>query len=293
MVIVTLMISCHSKKPVSLDNNELSSLILDHENWKLERQNNLSQPYGWLSLVGLSWLKKGENLMGSGSMCNIKLDNKYPELLGRIYLNDSIFFETINNESVLNNGEKFDSGSLVSDANPPYTVLTHGSLSWYIVHRNNKYGVRIRDSLAETRMNFTGLEYFPFSESMVMEVEVEVTSSDTVNIMNVLGMESKNPVAAYLRFSHDNKNYKLAALDGGPLNYFLIFSDNTTGFSTYGGGRYISVQRPVDEENKTKIDFNRAYNPPCVFTDFATCPLPPKSNHLFFEVQAGEKKFHD
>ena len=292
--VITILLSCHRKNPVLVENNNsLNQLILDHETWKSQRLSNLMHPYGWLSLVGLSWMKNGENLMGSGDACQIKLNPEFPALLGRIHLTDSIFFEADKSGSIFQNGKAFDSGILSTDAHPNYTVLNYRSLQWYVIERNNKYAIRIKDSLSTVRTNFSGIQYFPYAEDMVFEVEVEEVINDSINITNVLGMESQNRIAAYLNFSFDGRKYKLAALDGGPQNYFLIISDNTSGFSTYGGGRYISVARPAERTKLTHIDFNRSYNPPCVFTDFATCPLPPKSNHLYFEVRAGERKYHD
>ncbi|MBT8230200.1 MAG: hypothetical protein KJO50_08065, partial [Bacteroidia bacterium] len=214
-IAVLIMLSCHRKHAVLIESDNLSALILEHENWKRQRHLSLTKADNWLSLVGLSWLKKGENFMGSGSDCNISLSGEYPEKLGKIILNDSIFFETLNEKEIYCKGERFYSGQLRSDANPPYTTLTYQSLRWYIIKRDNKYGVRIKDTLASTRMNFKGIEYFPYSESMVLEVKVEETHKDSVQITNVLGFQSDNPIEAFLCFSYDDKDYKLSALDGG------------------------------------------------------------------------------
>jgi uncharacterized protein (DUF1684 family) len=106
-------------------------------------------------------------------------------------------------------------------------------------------------------------------------------------------MTSRYHKAAQLKFKHQGKKYILDVLAESNSDYFLMFSDETSAFSTYGGGRYLYIRRPEKEGGTVTIDFNRAMNPPCTFTDFATCPLPPKSNHLDFEIRAGERKWHD
>lgn len=253
------------------------------------RETRLKSPTGWLSVVGLHWLEEGMNSIGAAADNTIIFPSTTTETIGA-YQKDgnNIFFGKVEEVEVLSNGEPYLGGLVDVQA---FTVANHGSLHWYILKRGEKYGIRLKDTMSENRMNFKGIPYYEPDKKYRFNVQVTDTQ-DSMTITNVLGVQSRVKIAAYLNLYIAEELYSLAALDEGGDNYFLIFSDETSAVETYGGGRFLYPKKPCDTcEQITVLDFNLAQNPPCAFTDFATCPLPPKRNHLRFKVKAGEKTY--
>jgi uncharacterized protein (DUF1684 family) len=179
---------------------------------------------------------------------------------------------------------------LRADTESRTTYMNSGSLTWYLIHRGDKFGIRIKDSLSEQRLTLKSIPHYPINANWKIKAKfIPPYEGATIDIENILGQVSDDPLAGILEFNYQGKNHQISALDGGPEAYFLIIADETTGKETYGGGRYLYVDR-ADANGVTYIDFNKAYNPPCVFSEFATCPLPPEENYLPFAVTAGEKE---
>lgn len=253
------------------------------------RETSLQRPTGWLSLIGLHWLDEGMNSIGAAADNSIVFPRTTTETIGAYQKEgDNIFFGKVEEVEVLHKGEPYLGGPVDVQS---YTEVNHGSLYWYIIKRGEKHGIRLKDTLAKSRVDFNGLSYFPIDDKYRFEAQVTPTT-DSTTITNVLGEQSRVPIAAYLSFDVAEQYYSLAALDEGGDSYFLIVSDETTAGSTYGGGRFLYPKKPCDTcAQITTLDFNLVQNPPCAFTDFATCPLPPKQNHLKFKVEAGEKTY--
>jgi len=172
------------------------------------------------------------------------------------------------------------------------TVLEHGSLQMVVIRRGQRVGLRVRDRDSAPRRAFKGLEYFPIQESRRVRARFEAFDPpQRVPIVNVLGDQNDMISPGRLVFELDGVTHSLDALyeTEEKKDLFIILRDRTSGESTYPAGRYMHVPLPVKGE--TEIDFNRAYNPPCAFTEFATCPLPPKQNWLRVKIEAGEKAF--
>jgi len=167
-----------------------------------------------------------------------------------------------------------------------------GSLLINIVKRGDRIGVRVKDSESRTRREFKGLEYFPIDPKWRIEARFEpYQPPKTIPITNVLGMTDEEVSPGALAFEVDSKTYRIdPILEKGETDYFVMIADETTGRETYGAGRYLYVS-PPDASGKVVVDFNKTYSPPCAFTNFATCPLPPRQNHLPFRIEAGEKKY--
>ena len=170
-------------------------------------------------------------------------------------------------------------------------MLRRGSLLFYLIRRGDKIGVRVKDSQSEARRNFRGLDYFPIDPGWRIEARFEPYDPPrSISVPNVLGQDNDEKSPGAIVFEHGGKTYRLdPVLEPGETDYFVIFGDRTNGKTTYGAGRFLYVAPPVG--GKTVIDFNKAYNPPCVFTDFATCPLPPPQNKLPIPVEAGEEEY--
>jgi uncharacterized protein (DUF1684 family) len=262
------------------------------ESWRARRLENLRREDGWLSLIGLFWLQEGENSVGSDPGNRIVLPaGKSPARIGSILLDKgSVSVRAEPGSGLTAGGKPVTSMPLATDAGAsPATVLQRGSISFYAIARGSKLGVRVKDSVAETRRNFRGIETFPYDERYRVEARFEpYVPAHDIAVPNVLGTVEKEPSPGALVFDLDGKPYRLdPVLETGETDLFVIFGDQTNGHESYGGGRFLYAKPAVG--GKTILDFNRAYNPPCVFTPYATCPLPPKQNKLPIRVEVGER----
>ncbi|MCM2269810.1 MAG: DUF1684 domain-containing protein, partial [Thermoanaerobaculia bacterium] len=181
--------------------------------------------------------------------------------------------------------------ALGTDQDDDTTLLELGPVKFYVIRRGDRFGVRVRDLEAKLRREFPGLEYFPTDLSYRVEARfVANPPGTTVPIANVLGMTEATPSPGRVEFELHGQPYSLTALDDtGDGRLFLIVGDRTNGYETYGAGRYLYTAKP--ENGTAVVDFNRLYNPPCAFTAYSTCPLPPRENKLPLRIEAGEKKF--
>ena len=258
-------------------------------NWKYERIRSLTAADGWTTLCGLYWLQEGYNPTGSGPSNSIQFPRAMPAELGSFYLsNDSVHFK-INDVLIKRGNNQLNTGdSILMFPTTDEMILSWNAYQWFIIKRGDRYGIRLRDTLHPNR-NLTEIPSYPISQTF--NIPATISYRDTQEILkieNVLGQVQDRKIVGTLEFNFEGTDYSLSALDGGPEKFYIIFSDETTGYGTYGGGRFLYPDRPSNG-NKTFVDFNKAYNPPCVFSIYATCPLPPKENHLAFEVEAGEK----
>ncbi len=261
-------------------------------NWHKERIENLKKENGWLNLVGLYWLKKGDNKFGSDKSNDIIFpEGKAPKFIGSLILEDSTVTAKINPDAeVKSGGVKIISLKLKDDLHGE-TVLESGSLRWFIIKRGDKYGVRLRDLNSDLLKNFTGIDTYPVNSNWRFEASLEpYPAPKKVLIQNVLGQIDSVLVPAALKFEKEGIVYRIDPLDAG-RQYFILFADETSGNETYGSGRFLYADK-TDSTGKIIIDFNKAYNPPCAFTKYATCPLPPQQNYLKMNITAGEKMFH-
>ena len=246
----------------------------ENQKWRETRRTRLNSDTGWLTLVGLEWLKEGIN--------EITLPAQPPQT----------------KKFTLDKGKVTMDGTVLRDDTDPAgpTVINMGTLSFAVIKRadkgTDKFGIRMRDTNSEARKNFKGLEYFPADPAYRVDAQFHpYQPAKKITITNVLGMTSEEVAPGYLEFSLQGKTYKLEPiLEQGATDLFIIFKDATSGKETYPAARYVYAA-PADANGKTIIDFNRAYNPPCAFTPYATCPLPPAQNKLPLRIEAGEKNY--
>lgn len=284
-----MIVSC-SKAPEEKGDPQYISKIKD---WHNKRIENLKKENGWLNLVGLYALKQGDNKFGSGKNNDIVFpEGKAPDLLGTFTLKDSVVTIKIEKgENVTYNGKPVTSMELKNDMQEEPTVLSYGTLRWFIIFRSGGYYVRLRDVEAPLVKSFKGIDIYPVNSDWRLEAKlVPFNPPKKVSISNILGKVEEDISPGDLVFTKDGQEYKLQALLEDD-HYFIIFADETSGEETYGAGRFVYAAK-VDSTGKTIIDFNKAFNPPCVFTKFATCPFPPQENHLKMKVTAGELMFH-
>jgi uncharacterized protein (DUF1684 family) len=253
--------------------------------WRAKRAERLKSEDGWLSLVGLDWLKPGENALtlGGAPRGKVVLDAGKVTLIANA---DSGL--QIDGKPVTAPVQLRDDG----DGAQPPTVVQLGTIHFNVIKRNDRYGLRIKDANALTRTSFTRLNYFPVNPKWRVVAKFEPYNPQRhVKITNVLGMVSDEIAPGQLAFEVDGQTYRIQPiLERGETDWFIIFKDATAGRETYGAARYVYAP-PPGPDGKTVIDFNKAYNPPCAFTPFATCPLPPTQNKLPFRIDAGELKY--
>ena len=289
LIALTITLTLYSCKTETIEQKGSPEYISEVQQWYKKRIERLKDENGWLTLVGLYWLDEGENSFGSDKENHIIFPENSPGKIGSITLNDTIIsLNVIENVIVTNNEEPVNKIILQHDLTGSPTILNLGTLRWYIIKRDGKYGIRLRDTNAPLRQEFGGIERFPVSDDWELEAKFEAYNPPkTISLPTQLGtvVEEKSPGAAV--FKINNKEYRLDAIDTGN-RFWFIFADETNGKETYGAGRYLYMDKP-DSTGKMIIDFNYAYNPPCVFTKYATCSFAPKQNHLRLRITAGEK----
>lgn len=259
--------------------------------WHKQRIARLKTETSWLNLVGLYWLAEGENSFGSADDNDIIFPDNAPGHIGIFILHDDTVHVKINpGVTVTSDSQTVREMKMNDDLSDNTTVLQSGSLRWFIINRNGKYGVRLRDINAPLVKEFKGIDIYHIDEKWRINAEFEkYPSPKVIDIPNILGSIEKDTVAGRLVFKLNGEMYTLDPVSEGN-EFFIIFADETNGEETYGAGRFLYTDKP-DSLGKVVLDFNKAYNPPCAFTRFATCPLPPKQNYLHLKVTAGEKKY--
>jgi hypothetical protein len=263
------------------------------EKWRADRIAHLTAEDGWLTLVALSWLHEGDNAVGAAPSNAVVLPaTKSPALLGRIRVaGGKATFEAAPGVDVTHDGKKVGSLELASDEKGEPTVLHHGTLRFYLIRRGDRLAVRAKDSENAARKSFRGIESYPISPAWRVDARFEPHSGKTIAIPNVLGGFTQEPSPGTFVFRIGQQELRLDAIEEeGESELFVIFADRTNGATTYGAGRFLYAPRP-GTDGRTVVDFNKAYNPPCAFTPFATCPLPPPQNRLPVAIEAGEKKY--
>ena len=275
----------------SCSNQSVSTYERDQLRWRAERLSELKSPYSWPSVVGLFPLEKSITYLGSAPANEILIQQNAPSSLGYVRLEgEELFLNTYKNLGVKIEGTSDHKASILTDMDDGGpTKAYYKSLEWYIIQRQNQYFLRVKDTLSVYRANLVDIPYYDIDESF--RVRAQFTPADSTEKMaykNILGMNFNVNFAGTLKFKMNGTDQALLALPNNDGKYFVIFSDMTSGEDTYGGGRYM-YPNEADSNGETWLDFNMAINPPCVFTPYATCPLPPTANHLDFEVTAGEK----
>lgn len=268
----------------------LPQLTAQENAWHQKRLARLSAEDGWLTLVALDWLEEGDNPAGSAKDAKVALPPSAPAHLGTFTRHgQSVTFTPAQGVPVTLDGQSFQGGTVKTDAAGEPDVLRVGTLQLLTIVRGDRVGVRVRDSASEVRRDFKGIDRFPVSEAWRKVATWEPAQpGQAEKIVNVLGDVEETPIAGYAVFTHEGKTYRLEAMSEDDALFF-VFGDQTNRDSSYPAGRFLVAEAPKD--GQVVLDFNRAYNPPCAFTRFATCPLPPRGNRLPLRVEAGEKRY--
>lgn len=261
------------------------------QEWQASRLERLKSESGWLNLVGLYWLKEGQNPFGSNEANNIIFPENAPDFIGTIILYKGNLSISVNEDiDIFINDLLIKEYDIKTDMEDNTTIFKMGSLRWHIIKRGDRYGIRLRDLESPLIEQFTEMPYFAVDPNWRIEAKFErFDFPKEIAVPNVLGNIDFEKCYGLLKFQINKKEYSLMPLGDGVNNgLFLIFADETSAEETYSAGRFLSVEKP-DKNGRTYIDFNKATNPPCAFTEFATCPLPPRENILSVKILAGEK----
>lgn len=279
------------------------------EEWRKRYEDNLRKDGGWLTVAGLFWLQQGENWLGSLPTSAVRLPKKAPATIGSIRISgDSVnpqlhFFPVTNAPVTVRRADGSQPNLLLdssqklafdNDAGSSPDVISIGDLSMYVVRRTSKTGqrfaIRLKDNGSDARKHFKGSTWFaPKPEYRIEARFVHYDAPKTVEIENILGGVEKHTTIGYAEFRIGKQVFTLDAEQEGD-KLFFNFRDLTSGKATYPAGRFLYADLP--QNGTVTLDFNKAENPPCAFTSFATCPLPPRKNWLKVSIEAGEKTHH-
>lgn len=259
--------------------------------WRAAREERLKANDGWLTVAGLFWLHPGENICGSDPKADILLPaGRAPARVG-IFTFDSgkTRFQIYKGAHVLINGKPGTATELRSDLTGHPDTVQIGDFTMFVIQRENRFGVRLKDINSKFRREFTALRWYPVKPRYrVIASWTPYDSPRKIAIPNILGETEYEPSPGYATFDLMGHSYRLdPTVEGKQL--FFVFRDGTSGKTTYGAGRFLYADMP--KEGRVVLDFNKAYNPPCAFTPYATCPLPPKQNRLTVKIEAGELKY--
>ncbi len=292
--------------PISIEPEVHEARVLA---WVERRLSELAAPDSWLALIGLHWLPEGSTTLGSAPGNDIVLPEPAAPLVGRAVRQDTVVRFLVEPGVLVTQGiDSTLSLPVATGARPPdvsgdpavreatlgdpapqhHTVLRHGELNWILVRRGDRVALRVRDNASQNYEGFIDIRRYPTSAEWYVTARW-TPQRKTVAVPNVIGTVTDTPSPAVLEFWVDGTKHTLDVV-GRPDDgrYMLVFADATSGVETYGGGRYLWIDEP-DQDARVVLDFNLAYNPPCVFTPFATCPLPTRDNRLAVRVEAGER----
>lgn len=270
-----------------------SSYQKELENYYQNRNAELKAPRGYLRLVGLFWLDDGATYtLGSSETADIRIpDSTLAPIAGTVSrTGDNVTFYSSSNSPLLLDKKEMQEPHIVffdKDRNP---TLSINSFEWFVIKRGSFIGIRLFDTNHKQANEFIGAQRFKADEKWVVKAKlVQNESSKKIQVPDVLGQINERDSPGFLEFELDGKTFSLQTeMDG--KTYFIVFGDLTNKKETYQGGRFLYVPL-VDSSGYTSIDFNKAENPPCMYSDFTTCPLPPEQNKLSIEIRAGEKRW--
>jgi len=261
------------------------------EQWRAQREADLKADDGWLTVSGLFWLKEGINRAGSMTSSDILLP-RGPAELGIFELHHGkTTFRAAPGVAVKLNGQTAGASMpLMSDPEGKPDLIQFHAFTMFVIHRGERYGIRLKDTESESRKEFTGLHWFPVRENYRVTAKfVPYQMPKILSIPNILGETEQDASPGYVLFTLDGHSLRLDPVVEDDQQLFFIFHDLTSGKETYPPGRFLYTDLPKNGE--VVMDFNKAQNPPCAFTAYATCPLPPKQNRLPVRIEAGELNY--
>ena len=264
----------------------------DVANWRRAEEADLKKEDGWLTLAGLFWLKEGVNTVGVGAQFDVRLTDNFKQgRFGAIdFHNGRATLRVAQGVAAKAGGKPVSTITLVSDEAKNPTEIQTGSQLFYLIRREDRFGIRLKDRQSKARLTFKGQQWFPIDESYKVMARLEAfPQPQEIRVPNVLGGSFKMKSPGILKFSVQGKACSLQPVIENDGSLFLIFRDASNLDDTDETGRFLHADKAVNGE--TVLDFNKAENPPCAFTPYATCPLAPPGNDLKIAIKAGEKRY--
>lgn len=289
--------------------------------FRQEKEADLRMPDGWLSLAGLEWLNDGLNVFyldekGKPERFSKHIEDdrqkklhylfdlmlvKDSELLHHIRVvvaqmsNYNLFKWNGKNVKDFCHGEDCTLGFIAQTATAKPDILTYKTYTMFVIHRGDKFGLRVKNSEAPARKNFKGMVWYDIDKKFRVEAKyIPYTEPKTIQVPTQINIPAPMQSPGHVEFTLEGKQYSLDAVieETPPKELFFIFKDQTATHGTYGAGRFLYTDLPsngVSKEGTVVLDFNKAENPPCAVTPYATCPIPPKQNQLQVAIPVGER----
>jgi len=281
------MLSCSSHDR-GISAEEYAALIAEWDSVRLQR---LKSPAGWVNLAGLFWLQEGESRIGSSGTNDIVFPRGPEEIGVMILKGQDVSFTPAGEVNISADGSGIAGTTGIFGKDKKAELLTVDSLGFFIIKRGERIGIRLRDYIHPRLEALQYIDRYPPVQDWILEARfIESEEELIIRVPDVLGEISEETAPGILEFEYDGETRRLYPT-GSKENLFVIFADDTNALDTYGGGRFLSAGG-VDRHGYVYLDFNKAYNPPCAFSPYATCPLPPRENFLPFGIMAGEKAVH-
>ena len=262
--------------------------------YRADRLAELTAPNGWLATQGLFWLHQGANTAGSDASSEIRLPARAPARLGVFTLKDSsVTFNAAEGVEVTSAGKPVTTFAFEGRGGERSSITAAG-VTLFVIRRTDRVGLRMLDPESHARRTFSGLRYFPLDPAYRFKARYTAyPAMKTVPVANVLGQLVPMESPGYVEFTLNGRTWRLEPVyeTSRRDDLFFIFKDLTSRTDTYEAGRYLHT--PLPQDGIVDLDFNRAYNPPCAFTAFATCPLPTKENQVAVAIKAGELRHHE
>jgi uncharacterized protein (DUF1684 family) len=257
------------------------------EQWRARHQADLAKDFGWLTVVGLDWLKEGDNRVGADPASEVPLPlGSAPRRVAIISLHaGKAELHPEPGVPLTLNGKPAAQTVLREDDD----VLAINHLKFYLIRRGDRAGIRLKDNDSAARKDFKGLAWYSVDPTWRIQAKFnQWTTPHSIVFHNTIGQEQSEPSPGTVTFQKDGREFHLEpTIDEGKL--FFVIRDQTSGKTTYGASRFLYTDPP--QNGMVWLDFNKAENPPCAFTAYATCPLPPPQNRLALAIKAGEKNY--
>lgn len=286
LAVLTMAAACDSSDNVL----DMAKFEAENLEWRTARVERLKGPDGYLNLAGLFWLDDGTATIGSAAGSDIIFPASAPPIVGELQVSaDGVVLRVVDGVAAYSDDQPVSTILVADDTTDDPVTISHGSIAWTIIRRDERFALRLRDFEHPAIAAFPPIEYSPINPDLRVAAKLHLFAApkilDVDTVIEGLGWHPESP--GVVEFEIDGQTLQLEAYDSGD-ELFFVFADSTTGRETYPAGRFLYSDRPADGE-ETILDFNRAYNPPCAFNDFATCPVASPQNRLAVRIEAGEK----
>ena len=275
---------------------EQAAYVDSVQQWRDRAEQGLRRDNGWLTLAGRFQMKPGANTFGTGKDNDIvfppELKGTGPERLGTLVVDPSgkkVTLKLADGVSMTSDGKAFSGARVLGTATDKRDWVSLGRIAMHVIEREGRYILRLADNESLVRKNFPGRIWYEVNEKFRVDAKfVAYPPGRKIAIVNVIDEVSDEPCPGYVEFKLNGVTHKMDVV-GDDEGMFFVMRDGTAGDTTYRPSRFLYVEKKPKPDETFKLDFNRAYNPPCAFSEFTTCPLPPEQNILKTRIEAGEK----